>query len=132
MVILVVETALVGLFVGSLTYALSASIGWSIGVGLVIALGVDRVLDAEGLPLLWPRVADHTPLRRTPAARAGGAGLPGARQPAPAASAPAPTPATPAPATSGPATAAPALATSDGLHEGDDPPSRRSRRRTDG
>ena len=132
MVILVVETALVGLFVGSLTYALSASIGWSIGVGLVIALASTAFWMQRSFRSYGHALRTHTPLRRTPAAEPEARDSREPAEPAPAASAPAPTPATPAPATSAPATAAPALATSDGLHEGDDPPSRRSRRRTDG
>lgn len=36
--ILVVHAALAGLFVGALVFALTSSVGWSIGVGVVIAL----------------------------------------------------------------------------------------------
>ncbi|HEU0182190.1 MAG TPA: hypothetical protein VFR16_08355, partial [Agromyces mariniharenae] len=36
--ILVVHAALGGLFVGALTFALSGSIGWSIGLGVVVAI----------------------------------------------------------------------------------------------
>ena len=38
MIMLVVETVLVGALRGSLTVALSGSIGWSIGVGVVLAV----------------------------------------------------------------------------------------------
>ena len=36
--ILVVHSALVGLFVGALVYTFAASVGWSIGIGLVVAI----------------------------------------------------------------------------------------------
>lgn len=36
--ILVVHAALAGLFVGALVFAFTSSVGWSIGVGVVIAL----------------------------------------------------------------------------------------------
>ena len=38
MLILVVNAALVGLFVGALTYAFSGSVGWSITLGVILAL----------------------------------------------------------------------------------------------
>ena len=38
MLILVVHAALIGLFGGALTYALSGSVGWSIAVGVVLAV----------------------------------------------------------------------------------------------
>ncbi|HWI31911.1 MAG TPA: hypothetical protein VNT50_10500 [Microbacterium sp.] len=66
MVILVVETALIGLFVGSLTFALSESVGWAIALGLVVAVGSLLGWLRWGYRSYSAVLRTHIPLRRTP------------------------------------------------------------------
>lgn len=68
MLILIVEGALVGLFLGSLTFAITGAVGWAIGVGAIAAV-VSSILGFRGgyrgYRDVW-RV--HAPLRSTPTA----------------------------------------------------------------
>jgi hypothetical protein len=66
MLILVVESALAGLFLGSLTFALIGGAGWAIGVGvagLLASLGTGFVGGYRGYRSVW---TVHDPLRPTP------------------------------------------------------------------
>ena len=67
MLILVVESVLIGLFVGSLLYALSAPVGWAVAVGAVFALSSLAVWLWSGYRSYLQVWRAHTPLRRTPA-----------------------------------------------------------------
>jgi len=74
MVMLTVETVLVGLFAGSLTFALSGSIGWSIGVGVVAAIASCVLWARRGFRSYSTVMRMHEPLRTSaaPSGRAGG------------------------------------------------------------
>jgi hypothetical protein len=67
MLILVVNTALVGLFAGSLTYALAGSVGWSIAVGVVIAIAVFVLWMSWGYRGYLHVLRVHVPMRRSDA-----------------------------------------------------------------
>jgi hypothetical protein len=61
--ILVVDASLVGLFTGALTYALSGSVGWSIAIGVVLAVAAFvgwMVWGYRGYNAVWRL---HEPLR---------------------------------------------------------------------
>jgi len=139
MIILVVESSLIGLFVASLIVALSGSIGWAVGIGIVLAVASGSAWMQWGYRSYRHVMRTHTPLRTTPA--------PGSatKRAAPAATAasesavpvsPEPDTATPAPAAPAPeipTISTPAAAASE-LPESDaseNPPLRRSRRRAD-
>lgn len=71
MLILIVESALVGLFLGSLTFAITESVAWSIGIGAVgaVASAVIGVRSGYlGYRDVWRA---HDPLRSTPDAGPG-------------------------------------------------------------
>ncbi len=66
MLILVVESALIGLFLGSLTFALTGGVVWAIGagvVGLLTSLGIGFVGGYRGYRAVW---SVHAPVRPTP------------------------------------------------------------------
>ncbi len=65
MLILIVNTALVGLFVGALLYALTGSVGWSIAVGVVISIVVFVLWMLRGYQTYTEAMRVHLPLRRT-------------------------------------------------------------------
>ena len=65
MVILVVETALIGLFTGSLTYALAGSVGWAISVGIVAAVAAMILWLRSGYHGYLSVWRSHAPLRTT-------------------------------------------------------------------
>jgi hypothetical protein len=65
MLILVVNTALVGLFGGSLIYALIGSVGWSIAVGVVVAIAVFVLWMTWGYRGYLHVKRVHVPLRRS-------------------------------------------------------------------
>ena len=65
MLILFVNTTLVGLLVGTLIYALSGSVGWSIAVGLVIAIAEFVLWMSWGYRNYRRVLRDHVPLRRS-------------------------------------------------------------------
>jgi hypothetical protein len=65
MLMLIVNTALVGLFVGALLYALTGSIGWSIAAGVVIAIAVLVLWMLRGYHTYIEAMRVHAPLRRT-------------------------------------------------------------------
>ena len=63
--ILVVHAALVGLFVGALIFTFTGSVGWSIGVGVVLAIASFAgwmVRGYRGYRDVW---RSHVPLRPT-------------------------------------------------------------------
>ena len=64
MLILVVHAALVGLFGGAVTYALSGSVGWSIAVGVILALAAFVGWMAWGYRGYFSVWRLHRPLRR--------------------------------------------------------------------
>ncbi|MDQ0892546.1 hypothetical protein [Agromyces ramosus] len=64
MLMLVVNTALVGLFVGALTYAIAGSVGWSIALGVVIAIAVFALWMSWGYRGYRHVLRAHVPLRR--------------------------------------------------------------------
>ncbi|MFE6966501.1 hypothetical protein ACFVAJ_15435 [Agromyces sp. NPDC057679] len=64
MVMLVVNTALIGLFVGAIVFALGGSIGWSIAVGAVVALVQFALWMLKGYRSYRQVVGVHVPLRR--------------------------------------------------------------------
>ncbi|MFC9561498.1 hypothetical protein [Agromyces sp. NPDC056965] len=68
MVMLVVNTALIGLFTGSLVYALTASVGWSLTVGAVIAVAGFLYWMFWGYRSYVQVMRTHVPLRRSPQA----------------------------------------------------------------
>lgn len=68
MLILVVHAALIGLFGGSLTYALSGSVGWSIAVGVVLAVAAFVGWMAWGYRSYFSVWRLHQPLRSSAAA----------------------------------------------------------------
>ncbi len=71
MLIMLVEAALVGLFIGSLTFAVSGVVGWAIligVVGVVASFGMGFIGGFRGYRDVW-RV--HRPLRPTPTAAPG-------------------------------------------------------------
>ncbi|MEV1129416.1 hypothetical protein [Agromyces sp. NPDC049794] len=65
MVMLVVNTALVGLFVGALLYALTGSVGWAIAVGLVAAIAQFVVWMSWGYRQYRHVLRTHEPIRRS-------------------------------------------------------------------
>lgn len=65
MLILVVNTALAGLFVGALTYAIAGSVGWSIAVGVVIAVAVFLLWMFWGYRGYLQVMRVHVPIRRS-------------------------------------------------------------------
>src|SRR5215207_9801630 len=65
MVILVVESALAGLFVGSVTYALTGAVGWSVGVGAVAAIALLLLWMRHGYRTYNDVWRSHIALRRT-------------------------------------------------------------------
>jgi hypothetical protein len=65
MLILFVNTTLVGLLVGTLIYALSGSVGWSIAVGLVVAIVEFVLWMSWGYRNFLGVLRDHVPLRRS-------------------------------------------------------------------
>jgi len=70
MLILVVNTALVGLFGGALAYALTGSVGWSIAVGVVIAIVVFVLWMSWGYRGYLHVLRVHVPMRRADAGEA--------------------------------------------------------------
>ncbi|HEX5858573.1 MAG TPA: hypothetical protein VFY91_10750 [Microbacterium sp.] len=127
MLILVVESVLIGLFVGSLAYALSAPVGWAVAIGAVFALASLALWMWSGYRSYLQVWRAHTPLRTTPTRAPS---EPSAPRPA----SPAGERGTPAPAASAQAVPTPSSATPVQLGGGGDggPPLRRSRRRPDG
>ncbi|MGC5223405.1 hypothetical protein ACPW96_12550 [Micromonospora sp. DT81.3] len=149
--ILVVESVLIGLFVGSLLYALSAPVGWAVAVGAVFALASLALWLWSGYRSYLQVWRAHAPLRTTPATGSGAA----TAAPAPAPSAesaspvrvspepfpvspePQPEPGTPTPAPAAPAPEIPVISTPAAASApqrsdaNEDPPLRRSRRRAD-
>lgn len=65
MLMLVVNTALVGLFAGALTYALTGSVGWAIAVGVVIAIAVFVLWMSWGYRGYRHVLRVHVPMRRS-------------------------------------------------------------------
>ena len=65
MLILVVNSALAGLFGGSLIYALAASVGWSIAVGVVVAIAVFVLWMTWGYRGYLHVKRVHVPMRRS-------------------------------------------------------------------
>jgi hypothetical protein len=65
MVILVVEVALIGLFTGSLTFAITGSVGWAVGVGVVATLVSFAFWLRHGYQTYVDVWKNHVPLRRT-------------------------------------------------------------------
>lgn len=65
MLILVVNIALVGLFVGALTYAIVDSVGWSIAFGVVIAIAAFVLWMSWGYRGYRHVLRVHVPLRRS-------------------------------------------------------------------
>ncbi|MDF2573595.1 MAG: hypothetical protein K0S05_507 [Agromyces sp.] len=65
MVMLVVNTALVGLFVGAFVYALSGSVGWAIAVGLIVAIGQFVLWMSWGYRTYRHVLSSHVPRRRS-------------------------------------------------------------------
>ena len=65
MVILVVETALIGLFVGSSTYAIIGAVGWSVGIGAVVAIASALLWLRSGYLGYRSVLRSHHVLRRT-------------------------------------------------------------------
>jgi hypothetical protein len=65
MVMLVVESALIGLFGGTLTYALSASIPWAVAVGVVVMLAAFVSWLRRGYLSYRSVGRAHVPLRRS-------------------------------------------------------------------
>ncbi|WP_022887924.1 hypothetical protein [Agromyces italicus] len=63
MVMLVVNTALVGMFVGAVVFALSASLGWAIAAGTVIAIAQFVVWMVRGYRSYRGTLDAHSPLR---------------------------------------------------------------------
>jgi hypothetical protein len=68
MVMLVVNTALIGLFTGALIYALTSSAGWSLAVGAVIAAAAFLFWMLWGYRSFVLVMRSHVPLRRAPGA----------------------------------------------------------------
>ncbi|MGW9629286.1 hypothetical protein ACWGST_01140 [Agromyces sp. NPDC055520] len=68
MVMLVVNTALIGLFTGALIYALSASVGWSIAAGSVVAVISFLFWMVRGYRSYLQVLRTHVPLRSGPTA----------------------------------------------------------------
>lgn len=64
MVMLVVNTALIGLFVGAIVYALGGAIGWAIAVGAVVALVHFVLWMTKGYRSYRQVLGVHVPLRR--------------------------------------------------------------------
>lgn len=67
MLILLVNTALVGLFVGALIYSLTGSVGWSIAVGIVVAITTFALWMSWGYRGYRHVLRVHVPLRRSDA-----------------------------------------------------------------
>ncbi|MBT2499818.1 hypothetical protein J7E25_12000 [Agromyces sp. ISL-38] len=65
MLMLVVNAALIGLFAGAMTYALAGSVGWSIALGVVIALAAFVLWMSWGYRSYLHVMRDHVPLRRS-------------------------------------------------------------------
>ncbi|WP_232331281.1 hypothetical protein [Agromyces laixinhei] len=68
MLMLVVNTALVGLFVGALAFAFGAGIGWAIAIGVVVAIMQFGLWMLKGFRSYRQVLHTHVPLRRTPRA----------------------------------------------------------------
>lgn len=66
MVMLVVNTALIGLFTGALIYALTSSVAWSLAVGAVIAVTAFLFWMLWGYRSYVLVMRSHVPLRRSP------------------------------------------------------------------
>ncbi|GAA1773849.1 hypothetical protein [Agromyces lapidis] len=64
MVMLVVNTALIGLFVGAIVSALGGSLGWSIATGVAVALVEFALWMLKGYRSYRQVVGTHVPLRR--------------------------------------------------------------------
>lgn len=65
MVMLVVNTALVGLFVGAFVYALSGSVGWAIAAGVVVAVAQFVLWMSWGYRTYRHVMRTHVPMRRS-------------------------------------------------------------------
>ncbi len=65
MVILIVEVALTGLLLGSLSFALSDSVGWSVGIGAIAALLAFAAWMRRGYQIYVQVWRSHVPLRLT-------------------------------------------------------------------
>ncbi|RXZ70431.1 hypothetical protein [Agromyces albus] len=65
MLILVVNSALAGLFAGALTYSLAGSVGWSIAAGVVIAIAVFLLWMSWGYRGYLRVMRLHVPMRRS-------------------------------------------------------------------
>ncbi|WP_235511077.1 hypothetical protein [Agromyces sp. Root81] len=68
MVMLVVNTALIGLLTGALIYTLTASVGWSVAVGAVVAVISFLFWMFRGYRSYLQVLRTHVPLRRSPPA----------------------------------------------------------------
>lgn len=65
MVMLLVNTALVGLFTGALVYALSGSVGWAIAAGLIVAIAQFALWMSWGYRQYRHVLRTHVPNRRS-------------------------------------------------------------------